>query len=210
MPHGLPDPGESPAGTAADGGPVEFLFVGRFEERKGIDVLLAAIPVVARVCPDTRFTLAGSRGDGRDWGKFTASHPSLLAESRVESLGRVSAETLRVLYRRCAVMVAPSRYESFGLIYAEAMSYAKPVIGCLTGGIPEVVTTGSTGLLAAPGDVASLAECMIQLASDANLRARMGRAARADFLARFSARTLAFNSVALYQQVVCLPNQPGP
>jgi glycogen(starch) synthase len=106
-------------------------------------------------------------------------------------------------------MVAPSRYESFGLIYVEAMSHALPVIGCLAGGVPEVVTHGSTGLLVAPGDAGALADAMIRLARDAGLRARMGRAGRADFLARFSASTLAATSLKLYQRIADQANPPG-
>lgn len=203
VPHGLPDPGE-PA-PAHDRGGVEFLFVGRFEARKGIDVLLAAIPEVLRAHPEARFTLAGSTGDGQAWAHFLAAHPDLVSAGSVQSLGRVSADALTALYRRCTVLVAPSRYESFGLIYTEAMSHAKPVIGCTAGGVPEVVTAGVTGLLAAPGDVPSLVDCLLRLAGDPGLRERMGRAGRADFLARFSAGSLARNSVALYRDVLARP-----
>jgi glycosyltransferase involved in cell wall biosynthesis len=57
VPHGIPDPGDPPPRARDPAGGMEFLFVGRFEHRKGIDVLLAAIPTVARACPETRFTL---------------------------------------------------------------------------------------------------------------------------------------------------------
>jgi glycosyltransferase involved in cell wall biosynthesis len=199
--HGLPDPGK-PAPFAAENtdGQIEFLFVGRFEARKGIDVLLSAIPSVIAAYPQVHFTLAGDRGDGVAWEAFERNYPAL-AGSRVLSLGRVSAEMLTSLYRRCAVLVAPSRYESFGLIYAEAMSHGKPAIGCRSGGTPEVVTDGVTGLLAEPGNVASLETCLHRLAADADLRCSMGEAARADFLQRFSAQQLAEATVTLYQQV---------
>ena len=197
VPHGLsppPAPAVRPASTTDC---IEFLFVGRFEARKGIDILLAAIPQVADAFPAARFTLAGSLADGLGWDAFQKSHPEL-AESRVQALGRVSAETLQTLYACCDVFVAPSRYESFGLIYAEAMSHGKPVIGCDCGGIPEVVTHGLTGLLARPGDIPSLVACMNQLAASASTRRRMGKAALADFSARFSADTMARRSAALY------------
>jgi len=199
--HGLPDPGE-PAPFAAENAAaqIEFLFVGRFEARKGIDVLLSAIPPIFAAFPQVHFTLAGGRDDGVAWAAFERNYPAL-AGSRVVSLGRVPAETLTSLYRRCAVLVAPSRYESFGLIYAEAMSHGKPVIGCRSGGTPEVITDGVTGLLAEPGDVPSLEACLRRLAGDADLRRRMGEAAREDFLRRFSAQQLAEATVALYQQV---------
>jgi glycosyltransferase involved in cell wall biosynthesis len=200
VPHGLPDPGEPLPTEGPAAGTIEFLYVGRFESRKGINVLLAAIPEIIRDFPQAIFTLAGSRGDGVDWHDFERRHPELLG-NRVVSLGRVTSNTLAALYRRCHVLVAPSRYESFGLIYIEAMSHAKPVIGCRAGGVPEVIQQGVTGLMAEPGDVASLIACMRTLASDADLRRRMGEAARLDFLTRFSARRLAEASVELYRQI---------
>jgi glycosyltransferase involved in cell wall biosynthesis len=200
--HGLPDPGEPPAANRPVGETIEFLFVGRFESRKGIDVLLTAIPEIVRDYPQVNFTLAGAHGDGIAWRDFERRHPELLG-IRVMSVGRVSAATLAALYRRCHVLVAPSRYESFGLIYVEAMSHAKPTIGCRAGGVPEVIQEGVTGLMAEPGDVSSLIACMRTLASDGDLRHRMGEAGRRDFLARFSARRLAEASVDLYREILC-------
>jgi glycosyltransferase involved in cell wall biosynthesis len=202
VPHGLPDPGPLP--TATTGESVEFLYVGRFEPRKGIDVLLAAIPSVAAAHPHAVFTLAGSHEGSNYWQEFARSHPEL-AGTRVRVAGRVSPAELQALYRRCSALVAPSRYESFGLIYPEAMAHGKPVIGCAAGGIPEVVSDGVTGLLAQPGDPASLATCMARLADDAALRERLGRAGRTDFEARFSAATLARASVELYRRVIDAP-----
>jgi glycosyltransferase involved in cell wall biosynthesis len=201
VPHGLPDPGEPPARDFPPGDVVEFLYVGRFESRKGIDVLLAAAPEILRDYPRTRFILAGSQGDGVEWRNFGKQHSGLIGDG-VVSLGRVTSTKLAELYRRCDVLVAPSRYESFGLIYVEAMSHAKPVIGCRAGGVPEVIREGITGLMAEPGDAPSLIACLRTLAGDAALRRRMGDAARLDFLARFSAVRLAEASVELYRQVL--------
>lgn len=199
VPHGVVDPGEPDRAAGPLNDAIEFLFVGRFERRKGIDVLLAAIPAVAAALPRAIFTLAGATGDGSEWRRFVTEHPELAAQ-RVCAPGRVSADALQALYRRCSVFVAPSRYESFGLIYAEAMSYGKPVIGCAAGGVAEVVTEGVTGLLTPPGDVASLVAAMRRLGSDPSLRHQMGHAARSDFLARFSVRTLAARTIAYYAE----------
>lgn len=203
VPHGVVDPGEpsSPPKRADDA--LEFLFVGRFEHRKGIDVLLEAIPSIAATRSHVNFLLAGSTGDGVAWNNFTAQHPDLVG-TRVHSLGRVSRSALHALYRRCDVLVAPSRYESFGLIYVEAMSHGRPVIGCTAGGIPEVVEHGVTGLLAPPGDVHGLTACLESLADDADRRTRMGRAGRQTFLSRFSARALAEHSVEVYARLAAI------
>jgi len=199
IPLGIPDPGMSVTESAPNR-IVEFLFVGRFEERKGIDVLLDAIPRVAAASPDARFILAGDQGDGLAWLQFCREHPDL-AQARVSAPGRVTDTELDRLYRACSIFVAPSRYESFGLIYLEAMGRGKPVIGCRAGGIPEVVTDGKTGLLSLPGNTAALADSMIRLAASPLLRQTFGTAARKDFLERFSASLVARRSAAYYQTV---------
>ena len=76
-----------------------------------------------------------------------------LVGTRVHFLGRVDDAVKNFLITACDVLVAPSLYESFGLMYVEAMRAGKPVIGTKAGGIPEVVDDGKTGLLVPPSDV---------------------------------------------------------
>lgn len=87
------------------------------------------------------------------------------------------------LYRDCDVFAAPSIYESFGLVYLEAMAHGKPAIGCLAGGVPEVVVDGATGLLIPPGDSAALARAILKLAQDEPLAEQMGAAGLARYRA---------------------------
>lgn len=63
-------------------------------------------------------------------------------------------------------MVAPSRFESFGLVHLEAMMFGKPVVGCRIGGMKEVVQHDATGLLAEPGDADSLSNALRRLLED--------------------------------------------
>jgi glycogen(starch) synthase len=71
--------------------------------------------------------------------------------------GEVADSELEAQLERCEVFVAPSRYESFGLVFLEAMMFGKAVVGCRAGGMMEVIDEGVTGLLAEPGDSNSLA-----------------------------------------------------
>jgi len=200
IPHGLPDIPAPPV-QAATKTSLDILFVGRFEHRKGIDVLLSAIPEVLAVYPNARFTLVGDRGDNIAWETFLRENPEV-ASRQVVSTARVSSEELEVLYERCDIFVAPSRYESFGLIYVEAMRHAKPVIGCNVGGVPDVVQDGITGLLTQPDDVTGLVACLNQLSADEALRKRLGQAGRVDFLTRFSADQLARASTKYYREIL--------
>ena len=108
----------------------------------------------------------------------------------------VSEEALRGFYRACDVFVAPSRFESFGLILLEAMMFAKPVVCCRAGGMPEVVVEGETSLLAEPGDAASLECALERLIEDPALRQRLGAAGRRRYEAHFTPEHMASDVAA--------------
>ena len=200
IPHGIHDAVVVPDGRVDPDDLIRILFVGRFENRKGIDVLLKSIPIIIAKFPNVRFTLAGATGNGDEWAAFQIEQAALMPRW-VVAPGRVSEEELTRLYSTCDIFVAPSRYESFGLIYVEAMRFEKPVVGCRTGGVPEVVEDEVTGLLANPGDLASLVGCLSRLIDDPALRRRLGRAGRQVFLERFSATRMAEASVELYRKL---------
>jgi glycosyltransferase involved in cell wall biosynthesis len=202
IPHGigLPGTGELPAPVTDSAGTVTILYVGRFEERKGTDVLLAAIPKVLAECPDVKFQLAG-RDPGGKWEEGFRAGNSSEVQQKVRFLGRVDDDERTRLYKACDIFVAPSRYESFGLVYAEAMGYGKPVIGCKAGGVPEVIGN-EAGLLAGPGDAISLAGCIVRLAKDPGARAKMGQAGRQRVVSLFSREKMTRDTLALYRRVL--------
>jgi glycosyltransferase involved in cell wall biosynthesis len=219
IPHGivpLADEETRPFEIGARRRGLTVLYVGRLERRKGIVDLFAAIPRVLRQVPETRFLIAGhdnSRSDGfqRRMGTtyqnhFLRKHPA--AARAVEFLGPVSDQRLADLYAACDLFVAPSLYESFGLIYLEAMNYAKPVIGCQAGGIPEVVAHGETGLLVEPEAPAALAEAIVgMLRSPERLRS-FGLAGRTRLLDLFTHRQMAKRFADVYRQVLGRGGEP--
>ena len=89
-------------------------------------------------------------------------------------------------------------FESFGLVFLEAMREGKPVIGCRAGGMPEVVVDGLNGILVPPGDSAALAGAILDLAASAPRRAALGAAGRARFIQHFTAARMAQSSMPLY------------
>lgn len=198
VPRGLEDwsglPAEPP--DPIEDGMVRIACIGRLEPRKGVDVLMAVVPGLLDRYPKIRFDIVGEDDiagpGGRTWRALfeerLAGHPG---RDRVAFHGIVSDQRLRGFYRAADVIVAPSRFESFGLVYVEAMMFGRAVIGCRTGGAPEVVTEGRTGLLAEPGDETSLRDCIARLIEDSDLRQRLGAAGRLDYLARFSAGRMA-------------------
>ena len=184
-------------------GSLRLVFVGRLEERKGIDVLLSAAKHVLARHPHVYLDLVGNDtipGPGGRTFRDLFDHDSAAdaIRSRVRFHGSVSDEHLRGFYRASDAIVTPSRFESFGLMLVEGMMFSKPVIGCNAGGMVEVVEDGVTGLLAQPGDQASLEACMNRLIEDAALRERMGAAARRRFEQRFHADRVAQQVLAVF------------
>ena len=155
------------------------LFVGRFVLGKGILDLLEAMQTVQRFLPHARLLVVG---DGelrpvveREIGKLG---------SGAVLLGRRSHSEVAELMRKCTVLCVPSKSgdlggrEAFGLVFSEAQASELPVVSCRTGGVPEAVQDGVTGLLAKEGDVAEIASHLLTLLTDNGLRASMGREGR--------------------------------
>lgn len=200
IPHGIPMPVLSPASTK-NTDQIEILFVGRFEYRKGIDLLLAAIPQVLNKHKNLVFKLIGSDNDNFYEKIFRDQHPVDITD-KVMFCGSVDQESAGRAYAGCDIFVAPSRYESFGLIYIEAMSYGKPVIGLKAGGALDIIKDHYNGLLAEPEDVSSLVHQLSELIENASLRKELGTNARKTVEDKFSDGQLVSNSIAYYQEVV--------
>ena len=110
-------------------GPVRLLFVGRAEARKGFDALLGAIAILADEAergagPPFRLDLIGVPPED-----LPGDLPEA-ARARIHARGRVPAGALAQAYAEAHAVLAPSRYESFGLVYQEALAYGRPVVAC--------------------------------------------------------------------------------
>ena len=157
------------------------LYVGRVTRHKGLGQLIRAVGLVEGA------TLEVS---GEGWWKPAAEKlvARLGLESRVRFLGWLARLELDAAYRRAGVVAVPSLWpEPFGMVGLEAMARGRPVVASATGGIPEWLADGETGLLTPPGDVRALAGALERLLDDADLRARMGAAGAEHVRRRFTA-----------------------
>lgn len=182
-------------------GALRLLFVGRLEARKGIDVLLTAAEQLLRRFPDLHLDVIGNDTlpgpDGLSHrARFETDSASAGIRNRVRFHGEVSEDALCGFYRACDIFVAPSRFESFGLILLEAMMFAKPAVCCRAGGMSEVVVDGETGLLAEPGDPVSLEQCLTRLIEDPALRQSLGAAGRRRYEEHFMPERMALEVAA--------------
>ncbi|MGA2186759.1 MAG: glycosyltransferase [Bryobacteraceae bacterium] len=208
IPHGIDPPPLTPAFERHTG--IMALFVGRIEKRKGVDTLLATVPVLCEKHPEVRFCIAGEEVDPAIRMAFLERHKGRAFLERVEFLGQVPDRRLESLYASCDLFVAPSRYESFGLIYLEAMRYGKPVVGCRVGGVVEVVDDGVSGFLVEPDDPPALQTALESLLADPERRRRMGQAAKTAFLERFTRRQMVEAAAQYYQHILTLDcNSPN-
>jgi glycogen(starch) synthase len=184
-----------------------LLFVGRLERRKGAHILLEALPEVLTAHPEWQCDLVGEDQvpdiSGSTFKKqFLNKHAGAPWLKRVYFHGTVPDEALHDFYQKCDLFVAPSLFESFGLVYLEAMQYGKPVIGCKAGGVPEIVTDGVNGLLVEPDDAAALAKALGRLMSDAALCEKLGRASVKKVREELNYLAMAKRMLPLYYDVI--------
>lgn len=176
---------------------VNILFVGRLEERKGFDVLIKAIPIIMDNSPDVIVHICGEGYLMKD-AKTNLNRFS----KKVFFHGYQSRACLDNFYSQCDIFVAPSRYESFGLIYLEAMHYGKAIVACNSGGTPEVVKHNETGTLVKPGDHLELANSVTALAENSDLRKKLGTAGKSRLKAFFSLDQMIQSTVDHYDKAL--------
>jgi glycosyltransferase involved in cell wall biosynthesis len=175
-------PGTDPAAPAAvvprrDGVVVTLLAVGTVVPRKGFDVLIAALGELAAL--SWRLVIAGDLGRSPPTvARLAADIAERGLADRITLRGAVSEQELAALYAGADLFVLASRFEGFGMAYAEAIAHGLPVIGTTAGAIPETVPP-EAGVLVAPDDVAALASALARLISSPAERARLAAGARA-------------------------------
>jgi phosphatidylinositol alpha-1,6-mannosyltransferase len=155
-----------------------ILTVGRWdagEAYKGVDHLIAALPELLRDVSDLHLVAIGG---GSDLPRLEQLSRQSSAAENIHFLPFLDPEQLDAAYDSCDVFALPSRGEGFGLVFLEAMSHCKPVVGGAHGGTPDVIEDGESGYLVRYGEVSELANRLRRLLTDEPLRRRMGTAAR--------------------------------
>jgi glycosyltransferase involved in cell wall biosynthesis len=167
---------------ANQGGPLRLLFVGNLIPRKGLHTLLAAI----QGAPEDSLTLTVVGGALLDSSYERAIRQQIIEnnlQEHVRLLGFQGQGELAELLNDHHVLVVPSSYEGFGIVYLEAMGFGLPAIGTTGGGAGEIITHSLDGYLVAPGDVPTLRSYLVELHTERGRLAQMGTAARRRYLA---------------------------
>ncbi len=149
--------------------------LARSERYKGVDMVIEALPAVAKACPSVQYIVVG---DGDDRPRLEALARRLGVVDRVSFAGAQHGEHLARWYAAADVFAMPSSGEGFGVVFLEAMAFGKPVIGGAHGGTPEVIEDGVNGFLVRFGDLPALTDRLVRLLADPALRSRLGGAGR--------------------------------
>jgi spore coat protein SA len=221
---------ENGHGMSKKTGIKRLLFVGRISPEKGVHVLLEALQKVVGRYPQVQLDVVGPPGnapfeflvrvsDDEQVSELASFYSRLLRRgdylsdlqrrvpsnlaSRVRFVGPVPNSRVVDYYREADVLINPSFSEAFGMSLIEAMACQLPVVATRVGGMTEVVEDTQAGLLVGPGDATALADAIIRLLADDDLRERMGQAGRRRAIERYSWEQVTESLLHLYEDICC-------
>ena len=171
------------------------LFLGQKYAYKGLAVLMAAAQRVWRRFPEVRFAFVGPR----TW--YSRYLFAGRTDHRVLELDAVSLQEKTDALDACDILCLPSSQESFGIVFTEAWSLGKPVVGCDIPAVRAVVEHGRDGLITAR-EPAAIAEALVALIEQPDLRTAMGERGRRKVEDRYTWPRLAEQTEAVYRHVV--------
>lgn len=182
------------------------LYVGRLEARKGAPVFAQAIPIIAQAIPQAKFIFLGADRASRDGQSQRGELQQFFAQvgllERVEFHGHALPEVFLSFYHQASVFVLPSLFENSPYTLLEAMSCGKACVVSRSGGIPEMLVDGESGLLFEAGNPTDLAEKVIGLLQNSERRKSMGLAARQRAEQEYGLDSGTEKTLAFYKSVI--------
>lgn len=169
----------------------QFLFVGRFDHQKGLDILLDAVGMSNH---EFQLDVIGSSVLSDENFRFEKNYKN---SNMVHFLGWKDNHGVQLAMNRCDAVIIPSRWEGFGLVALEAMRSNCAVIASDVGGLSEIVTPSVTGILFPAGDTEALASILNQVSK--NQLNIMGRAGYSKLLKKYSPVQMEKEILALYK-----------
>ena len=211
VPHGVVDAAIPSAKRQTHGKAVRVLYVSRLERRKGIDIFLSVASKILKSHPTVVFDLVGQdsyEGDSSEniHSVIRNSYPDLAGKIRIH--GKVSDADLATFFQSADIFFVPSRYESFGIVFVEAMAFGLPVIALEAGGLLDIVAHGETGFLGSADDPDGLAAMLETLILDPSRRQEMGLAARRRYEQLFENETVIDATLQAFVELLDAPRSP--
>jgi glycosyltransferase involved in cell wall biosynthesis len=186
------------------------LYVGRFDQRKGIETLVRAVgQSQLRGNGNLKLIIGGGSRPGQSDGRERERIESIVDELGMRDFtifpGRLGDDVLPVYYAAADVCVVPSHYEPFGLVAIEAMASGTPVVASDVGGLQFTVKSEETGLLAPPKDNVAFANAIDRILLNPAWQEKLGQAARKRVETKFSWDGVASQLSELYTQILEQP-----
>jgi glycosyltransferase involved in cell wall biosynthesis len=185
-------------------GSIRLLFLGRFEQRKGIETIVGALPQIVAKRPDAKLTMVGrdtpnmpGYSSAREYIERSLERAGCL--DHVEFRDYVPLEELPRIFHEHDIVWVPSLYDNYPIVGLEGMACGKPVVVADSGGLPEMVKDGVTGLVFQTGNADALAARTLELCESPELSQRVAKAAREDTLAECSPESIYGHSMELYR-----------
>jgi D-inositol-3-phosphate glycosyltransferase len=159
--------------------------LGRLDPQKGQEEFIRTIPILLKHQTNLHFVIAGDETEGQHGIKKNLRDLSieLGVSDKVQFLPFTDA--VPEFMSAIDIFVLPSHAETFGFVLVEALAMGKAIVATNSGGVPEIITDGSTGLLVPPRDVQALSDALLRLLKDQRLRSSFSSEARTDALKRF-------------------------
>jgi glycosyltransferase involved in cell wall biosynthesis len=189
-----------------------ILFAGRLEKLKGMEILEQAISMVLKQMPRTKFHFAGV-DHNYDNHRQTWSQRliEMYGHDNIAYLGSLSTKELVRYYQQSAICVVPSLYEPGATVALEAMACGCPVLATRVGGLADIIKDRKTGLLSPPGDSAALAEGLIELLRNRQLRQDLSQKALESIRQNFEINKIRQKTLTAYSNAIdqfrCLVNR---
>jgi glycosyltransferase involved in cell wall biosynthesis len=174
-----------------------ILFFGRIWEYKGLEYLIRAEPLISARVPDVRILIAGQGEDFSRYARMMVHPEHFIVDNEFISEGRTAE-----YFRRASIVVLPYIEASQSGVIPLAYSAAKPVVATEVGGLPEMVEHGRTGYLVAPRNASQLADSVVRLLLDRNLRREMGLNGKRKIEAECSSEVIARKTIEVYRRAV--------
>ncbi|MBK4732032.1 glycosyltransferase [Oxynema sp. CENA135] len=183
------------------------LYVGRFDERKGIETLVRAVgQSMLRGLANIQLAIAGGSRPGQSDGIERDRIEGIVDELGMRDFtsfpGRLGDDDLHLYYAAANVCVVPSHYEPFGLVAIEAMASGTPVVASDVGGLQYTVVSEKTGLLCPPQDDEAFAKAIDRILSQPHWQLQLGKAARKRVEQKFSWQGVAAQLSELYEELL--------
>ena len=179
-----------------------ILFFGRIWKYKGLEYLIKAEPIITNEVSDAKIIIAGTGENFKKYEEMMANRDNFIVYNY-----RIPYKEGAELFQRCSVIALPYIDASQSGVIPTAYGFKKPVVVTNVGSIPEIVDDGITGFIVPPKNPEALADAIVKLLKDNNLRKQMGENAYKKLKTDLSWDKIAEKTIRVYKKAIVAKNE---